>query len=277
MATVAGGLAGTVSRGITHLTMDGNYQKSKYVNTASGKSAPQNIGDGIIAGGEGLLKSMASGISGLVDAPAEGAKSGGFGGFIKGLGKGVVGAVTKPVDGVFEFVSKTTEGAVAQTKTQDEINIDLDLKKRKYAPRLFQGETRIMIPYRNREQTLIRAALEQIWANIDSGIDDEYYSFVTFSPLPLMLLFTFKTASLILMSQQPKSSRNLIQNRYAFADSLAGINEDSFYKCSIYWTVPFDSVNYANSFQEKFLTGKSFSKEQLEQHLKGAIKKFGHA
>ena len=55
---------------------------------------------GFRAGGESFVSGFASGISGLVTKPVEGAKHGGATGFFKGVGLGILGAAVKPVMGV---------------------------------------------------------------------------------------------------------------------------------------------------------------------------------
>ncbi|KAM0675810.1 Vacuolar protein sorting-associated protein 13 [Gurleya vavrai] len=54
-------------------------------------------------------KSITSGVSGVFNKPAEGAKDG-FKGFLKGVGKGTVGLVTKPIVGIADLASGITEG-----------------------------------------------------------------------------------------------------------------------------------------------------------------------
>jgi len=56
------------------------------------------------------FKGIASGITGVVGKPVEGAKRDGFKGFMKGTYKGLSGLVVKPVSGALDFFSKTSEG-----------------------------------------------------------------------------------------------------------------------------------------------------------------------
>lgn len=51
-----------------------------------------------------------SGVTGIVEKPLEGAKTGQFGGFLGGLGKGLLGVVTKPTAGLVDFTSQSLEG-----------------------------------------------------------------------------------------------------------------------------------------------------------------------
>lgn len=55
------------------------------------------------------FKGVLSGVSGIVEKPIEGAKSGPLG-LLKGLGKGVIGVVTKPTAGIIDFTSQSLEG-----------------------------------------------------------------------------------------------------------------------------------------------------------------------
>ncbi len=48
-------------------------------------------------------------MTGVVEKPMEGAKSGASG-FFKGVGKGMLGLITKPTAGVIDFTSQSFEG-----------------------------------------------------------------------------------------------------------------------------------------------------------------------
>lgn len=51
-----------------------------------------------------------SGVTGVVEKPIEGAKSGQLTGFLGGIGKGLLGVVTKPTAGLVDFTSQSLEG-----------------------------------------------------------------------------------------------------------------------------------------------------------------------
>ena len=51
-----------------------------------------------------------SGVTGIVEKPYEGAKSGGAFGMLSGMGKGILGVVTKPTTGIVDFTSQSFEG-----------------------------------------------------------------------------------------------------------------------------------------------------------------------
>ena len=51
-----------------------------------------------------------NGVTDVIRKPIEGAKKENLKGFSKGIIKGLGGVVLKPISGVFDLVSKTTEG-----------------------------------------------------------------------------------------------------------------------------------------------------------------------
>lgn len=86
------------------------------------RNRPRHALGGITQGANYFASGLASGMSGLVTRPIEGASKEGVGGFFTGMGKGLVGAVTKPVVGVFDLASNVTEGirnSATPTDTND--------------------------------------------------------------------------------------------------------------------------------------------------------------
>jgi len=66
--------------------------------------------EGVGLGLKSTFKGIASGITGVVSKPLDGAKKEGIKGFMKGTYKGLSGLIVKPVSGALDLVSKTTEG-----------------------------------------------------------------------------------------------------------------------------------------------------------------------
>ncbi|KAJ3192438.1 hypothetical protein HK101_006567 [Irineochytrium annulatum] len=87
---------------------------------------------------------VASGITGVLSKPIEGAGKDGVGGFFKGLGKGLVGVVSKPLIGVFDLATNVSEG-IRNTTTV----FDKELEKIRL-PR-FISRDGILTPYDPRE------------------------------------------------------------------------------------------------------------------------------
>ena len=96
---------GSISKGLSVMTMDEKYQKSRM-----NRNKPKHAVSGVARGTVSFVNSIGSGISGIISKPLEGAKEEGVGGFFKGFGKGIVGVVTKPIVGVFDLASNVTEG-----------------------------------------------------------------------------------------------------------------------------------------------------------------------
>ncbi|CAO3587114.1 unnamed protein product [Absidia cylindrospora] len=110
---------GSIGKGLSAATMDREYQERRRMNMARNK--PRHALVGMAQGANYFANSLASGVTGLVTQPIDGASREGVGGFFAGVGKGLVGAVTKPVVGVFDLASNVTEG-IRNTTTPTDTN-----------------------------------------------------------------------------------------------------------------------------------------------------------
>ena len=101
---------------------------------------PKNVIEGIGYGLSSMAGGIFYGVTDIVKKPIEGAKADKLKGFGKGLLKGLSGVVFKPISGVFDLVSKTTEGIKNTVKNDDTFNpIRI--------PRSFYGKYKIIKPY----------------------------------------------------------------------------------------------------------------------------------
>ncbi|KAI9480349.1 MAG: hypothetical protein EXX96DRAFT_521344 [Benjaminiella poitrasii] len=156
---------GSIGKGLSAATMDREYQDRRRMNMA--KNRPKHALVGVTQGATSFANSVASGFSGLVTRPVEGAAKEGVGGFFRGFGKGLVGAVTKPAIGVLDFTNNVTQG-IRATATP----IDTNMIERVRYPR-YIGTDGILKPYSLRE------AIGQHWLkDVDGGkyIEDSYIS-----------------------------------------------------------------------------------------------------
>ncbi|KAI8823370.1 uncharacterized protein EV422DRAFT_352091 [Fimicolochytrium jonesii] len=133
---------GSVGKGLSVITMDSEFQERRRLTSI--RNRPRHAVYGVTTGATSLARSVASGITGLVSKPIEGADAEGVGGFFKGIGKGIVGVVTKPVVGVFDLATNVGEGIRNTTTVFD---ADLD---RTRLPR-FIGKDRVLVPYNPRD------------------------------------------------------------------------------------------------------------------------------
>ena len=99
---------GSLGKGLAAATMDTSFQKNRRTNQARNK--PTNAALGVSEGARNLYKGFASGLTGIVEKPIEGAKTAGIGGFFKGVGVGLLGAVTKPLVGALDLTTSIAEG-----------------------------------------------------------------------------------------------------------------------------------------------------------------------
>ncbi|KAJ3291062.1 hypothetical protein HK104_006345 [Borealophlyctis nickersoniae] len=132
----------SIGKGLSVITLDEQFQERRRLTRA--RNRPRHAVYGITAGATSFAQSVASGVTGVVSKPIEGAQQEGVGGFFKGLGKGIVGVVTKPVIGVFDLASNVGEGIRNTTTVFD---VDLD---RQRLPR-HVGKDKILTPYSHRE------------------------------------------------------------------------------------------------------------------------------
>lgn len=83
-----------------------------------------------------LYQGVSRGVIGVVDLPIAGARQGGFGGAITGTLKGATGFFIKPFVGVFDFISKSSEGIKATALYWD----DKANEKRERLVRVMYGQ-----------------------------------------------------------------------------------------------------------------------------------------
>lgn len=101
-------LTGSLGKGATMLTFDPAFQQKRRMMHA--RNQPKHALGGVMASAKHLFSGVASGISGIVEKPVEGAKEGGVSGFFKGVGVGLLGVVVKPAVGVLDATTSLTEG-----------------------------------------------------------------------------------------------------------------------------------------------------------------------
>jgi len=141
VSNVTTGAISTIADTAAALSLDDKFEKAR--SKKSGKNV-EDIGDGLVAGGESLAKGLVSGISGIFTKPISGAKKEGAKGFAKGIAKGLIGVATKPLSGALDMVSKSVEGVTA---TIDGVkDLASTRKKRLRYPRAFTGD-RILRSY----------------------------------------------------------------------------------------------------------------------------------
>uniref|UniRef100_A0A914WWB3 Uncharacterized protein n=1 Tax=Plectus sambesii TaxID=2011161 RepID=A0A914WWB3_9BILA len=129
-------ITGTLGKGVAALTLDSEYQRKRQ---EALNRRPQNFGQGMVRGAEGLGQGVFDGVTGVFLKPIEGAREGGVGGFAKGVGKGLLGAVVRPVSGVVDAVSSSLDAVRTVTSTDQEV-------KKLRPPRYIQPD-HIIRPY----------------------------------------------------------------------------------------------------------------------------------
>jgi len=115
MSDSMGLLAGEAGSLLNNLTFDEEYVNRQRAIRENKKIS--NIGEGVAE----AAQSIATGIEGMLDIvnkPAEGLRTGGFGGFFSGVAQGVTGAFVKPISGIGQALQDLGAG-VSSTLTPD--------------------------------------------------------------------------------------------------------------------------------------------------------------
>ncbi|OMJ76662.1 hypothetical protein SteCoe_23935 [Stentor coeruleus] len=134
-----GTLTGGIGRFLTALTLDSKFQTKMRV--LKNRRA-DNFGDKLKIGFKQLSYGFVQGITGLVTAPIEGIKQGGFPGLLKGIGKGIIGTVAKPTASIVGTVSDAFSGIGNIAKKKHNVRYT----ERSRYPRSFNSD-RILRPY----------------------------------------------------------------------------------------------------------------------------------
>ena len=119
VAGAASRIAGTLGKGLSYLTFDEDYQKSRRETLLR---RPTDFGENLAQGGKGLFMGVIDGVSGIVLRPIEGAQRQGVGGFFTGAMKGVVGLVTRPTAAIADFASGSLDAMKKATDVNEELS-----------------------------------------------------------------------------------------------------------------------------------------------------------
>jgi len=192
--TVSGTLSSTskithgISKSFLLLSRD-----TKYINEIERKKIiqkPKNIFQGIGYGVSSLSMGVFNGVTDVIKKPIEGAKKENFKGFTKGIIKGLGGVVFKPISGVFDLVSKTTEGI----KNNLNGNIKGKILPKRFFSRAFYGKYKIIKGFNEKHSQVINFIIGKInILKIDSEFifnDCEFYN--NFLKDEFLIVFTLK-------------------------------------------------------------------------------------
>ena len=155
-----------ISQGILYLTQDDEYINEREQKKITEK--PKDIMEGFGFGLSAMVSGVFSGISDIILKPVQEAKKKGLmSGLTKGVLKGLGGAVIKPISGVFDFVSKTTEGI------KNGVNDDRIINRIR-EPRVFYGMLKVI-----KEYNLHDAYVKRFLCNeIQEIKENEEYNFI---------------------------------------------------------------------------------------------------
>ena len=175
-----------ISKGMLSITNDDEYidKKERKKITERPKNFVQGIGYGFASAAEGILY----GVSDVVVKPIEGAKKENFLGFGKGLVKGLAGIVVKPVSGVFDLVSKTTEGIKNTVNEEDKLLLDRP-------PRPFYSKFQVIKTYNFYHANVVEIFTQKI-KSIDKNNFDFYSCEIYKNDKNTNILIVFSTTSM---------------------------------------------------------------------------------
>lgn len=174
-------VTGSLAKGLSVATMDRKFQERRRLNQR--RNRPKHALYGFTSGANSFFDSITSGVTGIAQAPIEGATKEGAGGFFKGLGKGVIGLPTKTAIGIFDLASNVSEG-IRNTTTV----FDADGLEKVRLPRYISYDE-VIRPYSARE------AQGQFWLkSIDGGslFEESYVAHLILPGEEKSVLVTFK-------------------------------------------------------------------------------------
>ena len=108
--TSTASIVNTASRGISYLSADPEYVKSRASKRMASQASKGGLLEGLVDGSESVISGISSGVTGLFKKPMEEGARGGVLGFMVGVGKGVVGVAVKPVLGVADGLTSVAQG-----------------------------------------------------------------------------------------------------------------------------------------------------------------------
>ncbi|KAI8911617.1 hypothetical protein EDD86DRAFT_202866 [Gorgonomyces haynaldii] len=109
-------LTGSLGKGLSVMTMDEKFQERRRL---ANRNKPDHLVVGVTSGAASLIRSVTSGVTGVISQPFKGAQESGVEGFFKGLGKGLVGVVTKPMIGLVDMATNMSDGIKNTTTVFD--------------------------------------------------------------------------------------------------------------------------------------------------------------
>ena len=174
-----------ISQGILYITQDEEYINEREQKKITEK--PKDIMEGFGYGISSMVEGVFSGISDIILKPIEESKKKGLvSGLTKGVLKGLGGAVIKPISGVFDFVSKTTEGI------KNGVNDDRMINRLR-EPRVFYGILKVIKEYNYSDAYVKRFLCNEIQEIKESEeYNVNFYGFVTYKNKreePIILVF----------------------------------------------------------------------------------------
>ncbi|CAK86161.1 unnamed protein product (macronuclear) [Paramecium tetraurelia] len=156
-------IAGSISGSLAYISLDKQYkQQREQIRVVK----PNQIISGIYLGGRLLYISLNRAFVGVFDIPVTQARRKGIKGLTIGVLEGTAGFFIKPFAGVFDFVSKTTDGLKATAQYWNDKAND----KRTRDIRVIYQKEQLYKNYNARD-----AEIMQFLVNINNKLEDYYY------------------------------------------------------------------------------------------------------
>ncbi|CAK73031.1 unnamed protein product (macronuclear) [Paramecium tetraurelia] len=156
-------IAGSISGGLAYISLDKQYKQEREQFRVV---KPNQIISGIYLGGKLLYVSVTRAVVGVFDLPVNQAKRKGMKGLTIGVLEGTAGFFIKPFAGVFDFVSKTTDGIKATAQYWDDKAND----KRTRDIRVIYQQEQLYKNYNAKD-----AKIMQFLINMNNKFEDYYY------------------------------------------------------------------------------------------------------
>ncbi|CAD8061213.1 unnamed protein product [Paramecium primaurelia] len=156
-------IAGSISGGLAYISLDKQYKQEREQFRVV---KPNQLISGIYLGGKLLYVSVTRAVVGVFDLPVNQAKRKGMKGLTIGVLEGTAGFFIKPFAGVFDFVSKTTDGIKATAQYWDDKAND----KRTREIRVIYQQEQLYKNYNAKD-----AKIMQFLISMNNKLEDYYY------------------------------------------------------------------------------------------------------
>ena len=244
-----------LSKGMLLLTQDDEFINEREKKKVTEK--PKNVIEGFGYGLSSMANGFFKGVTDVFVKPIEGAQKDSVKGFGKGLLQGFSGVIIKPISGVFDLVSKTTEGI------KNSVNDDIVIERIR-RPRAFYGKVKYIKSFSEKDANVIELLynkIEQLKGKQFDYLDSEVYV----NQKEESVLLVFLTSGIYTIDIVRWELRSILE--YSL---IKDVKIESKEKIRLYFTREFNRKKYTSISLSK----KSTNLKKIFDKIKDAIDSF---